>query len=77
MKTFFNILQPIINKTEKIYPDENTMFSFQLRNNNSNDFIYIYSLIQSIHENKNVNHESCNETNGSSDIGIAIAFASI
>ena len=54
MKTFFNILQTIINKTEKIYPDENTVFSFQLSNSNSNsnDFIYVYSLIQSIHENK-------------------------
>jgi hypothetical protein len=52
MKTFFNILQTIINKTEKIYPDENTIFSFQLTNSNSNDFIYVYSLIQSIHENK-------------------------
>jgi hypothetical protein len=53
MKTFFNILQTIINKTDKIYPDENIVFSFQLSNSNSNnDFIYVYSLIQSIHENK-------------------------
>jgi hypothetical protein len=50
MKTFFNILQTLINKTEKIYPDENTVFFFQ--QSHSNDFIYVYSLIQSIHEHK-------------------------
>ena len=48
MKTFFNILQTIINKKEKMYPDEVNPFSFE----HNADFIYVYSLIQSIHENK-------------------------
>jgi len=48
MKTFFNILQTIINKKEKMYPDEGNPFSFE----HNTDFIYVYSLIQSIHENK-------------------------
>jgi hypothetical protein len=48
MKTFFNILQTIINKKEKMYPDEVNPFSFE----HNTDFIYVYSLIQSIHENK-------------------------
>ena len=51
MKTFFNILQTLINKKEKIYPDENNPFLFEGTNSNSNnDFIYVYSLIQSIHD---------------------------
>jgi hypothetical protein len=50
MKTFFNILQTLINKKEKIYPDENNPFLFEVSNiNTNNDFIYVYSLIQSIH----------------------------
>lgn len=52
MKTFFNILQTLINKKEKLYPDENNKFLFELSNSNNNDFIYVYSLIQSIHDNQ-------------------------
>ena len=59
MKTFFNILQTLINKKNKIYPDETNPFLFELNSHTSNDAIYVDSLIQTIYDNqKTIKHES-------------------
>ena len=52
MKTFFNILQTLINKKDKIYPDETNPFLFELNIHTSNDAIYVDSLIQTIYDNQ-------------------------
>jgi hypothetical protein len=60
MKTFFNILQTLINKKDKLYPDENNLFIFEISNSNNNDFIYVYSLIQSIHDKQQTSNYDTN-----------------
>uniref|UniRef100_A0A6C0KRQ5 Uncharacterized protein n=1 Tax=viral metagenome TaxID=1070528 RepID=A0A6C0KRQ5_9ZZZZ len=66
MKTFFNILQTLINKKYKIYPDEpNTFFLFLDIDKNKDkkflqDDIYINTFISNIYyKEKNINFNEC------------------